>query len=212
MLSGLVSTRPPPLIRTTAPTLVSSPLSAPPPRRNHAFTPLRVVVAVGLWGGLDGFLVGVTFGEDESVDAGERADLGFWGGGFPGPVNDARSLGHRAAPSTSSARFSRHGREPTPMLRSNAISNSEYTLPLRSRRAGGTFPFHSSTRRWCAVIPNPRAASVMCMSRCICEKCRYRGIIVHGCNSHKTCTTVYFAEGSKFDGKSAKQRRVPRAL
>ena len=137
-------------------------------RRGSTMLPLlRLVAAVGLWGGLDGFLASVTLGENESVDGSERAELGFWGSGFPGPVNDARCLGHREAPSTSSARFSRRGREPTPMFRSKAISNGEYTLPLRSRRAGGTFPFHSSTRRWCAVIPNSRAASVMCISRCI---------------------------------------------
>src|SRR5215212_8152094 len=75
MLSGLVSTWSPPLIRTTAPTLVPPPISTPPPRRNHAFTPLRVVAAVGLWGGLDGFLASVTLGEDEFVDAGERREL-----------------------------------------------------------------------------------------------------------------------------------------
>ena|SRR5215216_1967164 len=95
MLSGLVSTWPPPLIRTTAPKLVSSPLSAPPPRRNHAFTPLRVVVAVGLWGGLDGFLVGVTFGEDEPVDAGERRSGAVCASILPRPINDA-SATHRA--------------------------------------------------------------------------------------------------------------------
>src|SRR5919112_696624 len=131
---------------------------------------LRLVVAVGLWGGLEGFLASVTLGENESVDGSERAELGFWGSGFPGPVNDARCLGHREAPSTSSARFSRRGREPTPMLRSNAILNSEYTLPFRSRRAGGIFPFRSSMRKWCTVTPNSCAASVMCLCRCICEK------------------------------------------
>ncbi len=36
---------------------------------------LRVVVAVGLWGRLDGFLASVTLGEDESVDGGERGEL-----------------------------------------------------------------------------------------------------------------------------------------
>src|SRR5215213_10211538 len=36
MLSGLVSTWSPPLIRTTAPTLVPPPLSTPSPGRNHA--------------------------------------------------------------------------------------------------------------------------------------------------------------------------------
>jgi hypothetical protein len=36
---------------------------------------LRVVVAVELWGGLDGFLASVTLGEDESVDGGERGEL-----------------------------------------------------------------------------------------------------------------------------------------
>src|SRR5829696_7792962 len=36
MLSGLVSTWSPPLVRTTAPTLVPSPISTPPPWRNHA--------------------------------------------------------------------------------------------------------------------------------------------------------------------------------
>ena len=36
---------------------------------------LRVVVAVELWGGLDGFLASVTLGEDEFVDGGERREL-----------------------------------------------------------------------------------------------------------------------------------------
>ena len=36
---------------------------------------LRLVVAVGLWGGLDGFLASVTLGENESVDVGERREL-----------------------------------------------------------------------------------------------------------------------------------------
>ena len=36
---------------------------------------LRVVVAVELWGGLDGFLASVTLGENESVDGGERGEL-----------------------------------------------------------------------------------------------------------------------------------------
>jgi hypothetical protein len=36
---------------------------------------LRLVVAVGLWGGLDGFLASVTLGEDEFVDGGERREL-----------------------------------------------------------------------------------------------------------------------------------------
>jgi hypothetical protein len=74
MLSGLVSTWSPPLVRTTAPTLAPPPLSTPPSVRNHAFTPSRVA-AVGLWGGLDGFLASVTLGEDEPVDGGERREL-----------------------------------------------------------------------------------------------------------------------------------------
>jgi hypothetical protein len=36
---------------------------------------LRLVVAVELWGGLDGFLASVTLGEDDSVTGGERGDL-----------------------------------------------------------------------------------------------------------------------------------------
>src|SRR5687767_9543514 len=39
MLSGLVSTWPPPLVRTTAPTPVPPPISTPPPWSNHASTP-----------------------------------------------------------------------------------------------------------------------------------------------------------------------------
>jgi hypothetical protein len=39
MLSGLVSTWSPPLVRTTAPTLVPLPISTPPPWINHASTP-----------------------------------------------------------------------------------------------------------------------------------------------------------------------------
>jgi hypothetical protein len=33
---------------------------------------LRVVVAVELWGGLDGFLASVTLGENEAVNGNER--------------------------------------------------------------------------------------------------------------------------------------------
>ena len=36
---------------------------------------LRVVVAVELWGGLDGFLASVTLGEDEFVHGDERGEL-----------------------------------------------------------------------------------------------------------------------------------------
>jgi hypothetical protein len=71
------------------------------------------------------------------------------------------------------------------------MSNSEYTLPFRSRRAGGTFPFHSSTRRCCAVTPSRSAASEMCIWHCICEKSRHGGIIVHGKSSCEACTTVH---------------------
>src|SRR5215212_4106926 len=91
MLSGLVSTWSPPLIRTTAPTLVPPPLSTPPPGGTHAFTPLRVVVAVGLWGGLDGYLASATLGENESVDGGERRELRLRQGVAARSVGDARS-------------------------------------------------------------------------------------------------------------------------
>jgi hypothetical protein len=52
-------------------------------------------VAVGLWGGLDGFLASVTLGEDESVDGAECVELrpqrgvGAWG------VANARRVTHR---------------------------------------------------------------------------------------------------------------------
>ena len=56
---------------------------------------LRLVVAVGLWGGLDGRLVGVTLGEDEPVDVGERRSGAVCASILPRPINDA-SATHRA--------------------------------------------------------------------------------------------------------------------
>jgi hypothetical protein len=56
---------------------------------------LRLVVAVRLWGGLDGLLVGVTLGEDEPVDVGERRSGAICASILPGPINDA-SATHRA--------------------------------------------------------------------------------------------------------------------
>src|SRR5215217_1412395 len=56
---------------------------------------LRLVVAVGLWGGLDGFLLGVTLGEDEPVDVGERRSGAVCARILPRPINDA-SATHRA--------------------------------------------------------------------------------------------------------------------
>jgi hypothetical protein len=50
---------------------------------------LRVVVAVELWGGLDGFLASVTLGENESVDGGERRELGLGCGVRASDVCDA---------------------------------------------------------------------------------------------------------------------------
>jgi hypothetical protein len=54
---------------------------------------LRLVVAVGLWGGLDGFLASVTLGEDESVDGTECVELRLQRG--VGTVANARRVTHR---------------------------------------------------------------------------------------------------------------------
>src|SRR5215211_2666933 len=56
---------------------------------------LRLVVAVRLRGGLDGFLASVTLGEDETVDVGERRSGAVCASILPRPVNDA-SATHRA--------------------------------------------------------------------------------------------------------------------
>ena len=63
---------------------------------------------------------------------------------------------------TSSTRFSRRGRRPTPMLLSRAISNSVKTRPLKSRRAAGIRPSRSSVRRCFGLTERRRAASPMC--------------------------------------------------
>src|SRR5215213_11577147 len=59
-------------------------------RRGSTMLPLlRLVVAVRLWGGLDGFLVGVTLGEGEPVDVGERRSEAVCASILPRPINDA---------------------------------------------------------------------------------------------------------------------------
>jgi hypothetical protein len=56
---------------------------------------LRVVVAVGLWGRLDGFLASVTLGEDEFVDGAECVELRPQRGVRAGAVANARRVTHR---------------------------------------------------------------------------------------------------------------------
>jgi hypothetical protein len=56
---------------------------------------LRLVVAVGLWGGLDGFLASVTLGEDEFVDGAECVELSPQRGVGAGAVANARRVTHR---------------------------------------------------------------------------------------------------------------------
>src|SRR5215208_1718362 len=51
---------------------------------------LRVVVAVGLWGGLDGYVASATLGENESVDGGECRELRLRQGVAARSVGDAR--------------------------------------------------------------------------------------------------------------------------
>jgi hypothetical protein len=58
---------------------------------------LRLVVAVELWGGLDGFLASVTLGENESVDGGERRELRLGCGVRASDVCNARTT-HFAHP------------------------------------------------------------------------------------------------------------------
>src|SRR5918993_3020402 len=57
---------------------------------------LRLVVAVGLWGGLDGFLASVTLGENESVDVGKRRSGAICASILPRPIYDAGAT-HRAS-------------------------------------------------------------------------------------------------------------------
>src|SRR5215208_7807848 len=73
MLTGLVSTWSPP----PHPYNRSNTRSTAPKYATAGGKPcfLRVVVAVELWGGLDGFLAIVTLGENESVDDGKRREL-----------------------------------------------------------------------------------------------------------------------------------------
>jgi hypothetical protein len=59
---------------------------------------LRLVVAVGLWGGLDGFLASVTLGEDEPVDVGKRRSGAVCASILPRPINDASAT--HGAPTT----------------------------------------------------------------------------------------------------------------
>jgi hypothetical protein len=65
---------------------------------------LRVVVAVGLWGGLDGFLASVTLGEDEFVDGGECVELRPQRGVGAGAVANARRVTHRTPQGVAFAR------------------------------------------------------------------------------------------------------------
>ena len=59
---------------------------------------LRLVVAVGLWGGLDGILASVTLGEDEPVDVGKRRSGAVCASILPRPVNDVSAT--HGAPTT----------------------------------------------------------------------------------------------------------------
>src|SRR5215203_3023283 len=93
MLSGLVATwSPPPHPYNRSNTGSTAPKYATAGTR-PCF--LCVVVAVELWGGLDGFLASVTPGEDEPVDVGKRRSGAVCASILPRPVNYA-SATHRA--------------------------------------------------------------------------------------------------------------------
>lgn len=77
------------------------------------------------------------------------------------------------------------------MPRRRAISNWEYTRPLRSLRAGGMRPRHSMTLRWWGVTPSWRAASAMCTVSFIrCIQSSYGDNLMHIFSDRKACKNV----------------------
>jgi len=78
------------------------------------------VVAVGA-SHTGGILVGRV--EYIFINVGERGEFGLGGGVVPGPIDDARRLGHLDTSRISSTRLSLRGRWPTPILLRRARSN-----------------------------------------------------------------------------------------